>query len=58
MAGTQGSIGRRRLGIELRRLREENNLTLEHVAKEFGWSSLIAELVDPFPAAAGSYVTP
>jgi hypothetical protein len=25
-------------------------------AKEFGWSSLIAELADPDPAAAGSYL--
>jgi hypothetical protein len=26
-------------------------------AKEFGWSSLIAELTDPDPAAAGSYLS-
>ena len=25
-------------------------------AREFGWSSLIAELVDPDPRAAGSYL--
>ena len=25
-------------------------------AVDFGWSSLIAELVDPDPAAAGSYL--
>jgi len=25
-------------------------------AKEFGWSSLIAELAEPDPAAAGSYL--
>jgi hypothetical protein len=25
-------------------------------AKEFGWSALIAELVDPDPAAAASYL--
>jgi hypothetical protein len=26
-------------------------------AREFGWSSLIAELVEPDPAAASSYLT-
>ncbi len=39
MASARGSIGRRRLGIELRRLREGKSLTLEDVGQQFGWST-------------------
>lgn len=39
MAPRSGSIGRRRLGIELRDLRTRKKLTLEEVAKRFGWST-------------------
>jgi transcriptional regulator with XRE-family HTH domain len=39
MPGAHGSIDRRRLGIELRRLRESKNHTLEQVKAEFGWST-------------------
>lgn len=39
MAPRSGSIGRRRLGIELRELRTGKQLTLEDVASRFGWST-------------------
>ncbi len=39
MAPRSGSIGRRRLGIELRELRTRKQLTLEDVASHFGWST-------------------
>jgi len=39
VAGASGSIDRRRLGIELRALREEKGLTLEDVKAEYGWST-------------------
>jgi transcriptional regulator with XRE-family HTH domain len=38
MAGNAGSLGRRRLGIELRTLRVARGLTLENVAERFDWS--------------------
>jgi len=39
MPGARGSIDRRRLGIELRRLREAKGLTLDQVKAEYGWST-------------------
>lgn len=39
MPGARGSIDRRRLGIELRALREAKGLTLKDVAEEFVWST-------------------
>jgi transcriptional regulator with XRE-family HTH domain len=39
MPGARGSIDRRRLGIELRRLREAKNLTLEDLRTYTGWST-------------------
>jgi transcriptional regulator with XRE-family HTH domain len=39
MAPRSGSIGRRRLGIELRELRTKKQMTLDDVAGEFGWSA-------------------
>jgi transcriptional regulator with XRE-family HTH domain len=39
MPGAQGSIDRRRLGIELRRLREAKGLTLEDLRAHTGWST-------------------
>jgi transcriptional regulator with XRE-family HTH domain len=38
MAARAGSLGRRRLGIELRELRKRAGLTLEDVAERFDWS--------------------
>lgn len=39
MSRASGSIDRRRLGIELRALREGKGLTLKDVAEEFSWST-------------------
>lgn len=46
------TVRRRRLGAELRRLREQQRLTTDHVAKQFGWHNAKVSRIETGRSAA------